>query len=879
MEKLEVRSLSFAYPGSKSTLEDISFSLSPGDFMLLCGSSGCGKSTLLRCLKPTIAPRGKRSGEILYDGRPTDSLDPRESASELGFVGQSPEAQLVTDKVWHELAFGLESLGIDSEEIRRRTAETASFFGMKDRYHQSTVELSGGQKQQLVLASIMAMRPGLLILDEPTAQLDPIAASELIACLGRINRELGTTIILTEHRPEDSFAYANKLAVMENGRLIAFDKPELVGKELLRQGSRTFSAMPAAMRVWAGVGFGECPTTVNSGRSWLADFSSTHPLKPIDRKVGAKQASDKALDNEKSSDNESVANARKNDILLKADELWFTYERGSPYIVKGFSTELRRGELHALLGSNGAGKTTVLRLLAGLEKPIRGELERNGRLGFLPQDPKLLLLESSVRAELKSVISKNSKGRSDSSGSDEARLEEMIDLCRLGELLDRHPYELSGGEQQRVALAKVLLTRPDILLLDEPTKGLDAAFRTTLADILGELKKDAAILIVSHDVEFCASYADKCGLLFDGAIVSSGTPHEFFGSMTYYATPARRIARGFSDAVTVDELIIACGGEAQRSLEPEISALPPNSVSEPKLSIPKWRRAAALIPSAAAIIAFVLALKQTDFSRPDRLDTSGLIYSAVFVVSLALIAMLLGTKGGAVSVEPKKRSKRSMLLSAALILLMLPTIALGSVINVERSYYITAILLMLECIAAFFVSFEGRKPSAREVTVIAVLCALGVAGRAAFFMLPQFKPVLALTIIVGAAFGGESGFLVGAMTMLTSNLLFSQGPWTPWQMLAMGLCGFFAGILFSRRRPTRLGLCIFGALEAVIVYGGIMNLSSALTAQTAPTQQTILAYYLTGFPMDLVHAAATALFIYLAAPSMLEKLERVKKKL
>lgn len=858
MEKLEVRSLSFAYPSSDNAIEDISFSLRPGDFMLLCGSSGCGKSTLLRCLEPSLRQGGRLTGEIFYDGRPICELSAYELAAELGFVGQDPEAQIVTDKVWHELAFGLESLGLDSETIRRRTAETASFFGMKDRYYQSTSELSGGQKQQLVLASIMAMRPGLLILDEPTAQLDPIAASELISCLGRINRELGTTILLTEHRPEDSFTYATKLAVMENGRLIALGSPKTVGKELLMKDSRSFSAMPAAMRVWAGIGVGDCPTTVNEGRVWLSEFSKTHELKKL-----------------RSTDpHRTVSLTADDEPLLRADELWFSYERSSPYTVKGFSLELKKHKLYALLGSNGAGKTTALRLLAGLEKPTRGSIERKGRIGFLPQAPKLLLLEESVRAELDEIP--NNDGSSISKSDETAR---MISLCRLEGLLERHPYELSGGEQQRVALAKVLLTSPDILLLDEPTKGLDAAFRGVLAEILSELKaRGTAILIVSHDVEFCADYADECGLLFDGAIVSSGSPHEFFGSMTYYATPARRIARGFSDAVTVNELIEVCGGKPTKPKEHEPSSYqaptPPDAV---KKSIPKWRRAAALLPAAAAVSSFIMALKQTDISRPDSLDTSGLGYSAVFILSLGLIALLLHTKPTELPFKPRKRSKRSSLISAVLFALMPPTLFIGLLLKLERGYYITAMLLLFECIAAFFVSFEGRKPSAREITLIAVLCALGVAGRAAFFMLPQFKPVLALTIIVGAAFGTESGFLVGAMTMLVSNILFSQGPWTPWQMLAMGLCGAFAGLLFSRRRPTRLGLCIFGALEAVIVYGGLMNLSSALIWQTSPEPSTILAYYLTGFPMDLVHAAATALFLYLAAPSMLKKLERIKK--
>ena len=231
MEKLEIKNLSFSY-GEIKALDNITFSVSQGDFLLLCGKSGCGKSTLLRQLKPALAPIGAKSGGIFWDGRPIESLDERAQASLIAFVMQSPDDQIVADKVWHELAFGLESLGFDNAEIRRRVAEMASFFGIKDWYHKNVSELSGGQKQLLCLASAMTMRPELLILDEPTSQLDPIAASELISTLGRINRELGTTVILSEHRPEDSFAYANKAAVMDSGRIIALGTPSEVGSEL-----------------------------------------------------------------------------------------------------------------------------------------------------------------------------------------------------------------------------------------------------------------------------------------------------------------------------------------------------------------------------------------------------------------------------------------------------------------------------------------------------------------------------------------------------------------------------------------------------------------------------------------------------------------------
>lgn len=845
MEKLEIKNLSFSY-GEIKVLDNITFSVSQGDFLLLCGKSGCGKSTLLRQLKPALAPVGAKSGGIFWDGRPIESLDERAQASLIAFVMQSPDDQIVADKVWHELAFGLESLGFDNAEIRRRVAEMASFFGIKDWYHRNVSELSGGQKQLLCLASAMTMRPELLILDEPTSQLDPIAASELISTLGRINRELGTTVILSEHRPEDSFAYANKAAVMDSGRIIAFGTPSEVGSELREKKSAAFFAMPAAMRVYAGVGYGECPVTVRDGRRWLTGFAASHEVK-------------------------AHAPVRKpcmtGETLLSADEIWFRYDKSLPDTVKGLSLEVKRGEIFALLGSNGSGKTTTLRLLAGLEKPHRGEITRRGRIGMLPQDPKLLLMKGTVREEIGAAANPDNPDPDGAKNlqSDDLNLTRLTALCRLDNLLDRHPYSLSGGEQQRVALAKVLAAKPDILLLDEPTKGLDASFRLTLASILEKLRDSGtAILIVSHDTEFCAAYADRCGLFFDGAIVSEGTPREFFGGMSYYTTPTSRIARGICDAVTPDGLIIACGGKPLLPEQESISVSSAPKAAE-KQKLPLWRRLTAGFGGIAAVASIILALVKTDLSelRPGNLSFSELKLSIAFIVSLTVVALALGVgkKDSEPVGESRKLSKQTVF-SMLIILILIPaTVILGLKLP-GRAYYLTSLLVLLELMLPFFIGFEKRKPTAREVARTASLCALGVAGRAAFFMLPQFKPVLALTIISGVNYGCETGFLVGAVTMLTSNILFSQGPWTPWQMFAMGLCGALTGLIF-RRRPNRVGLCIYGGIAAVGIYGLIMNLSSAVIWQSEPSLQTILVYLIAGFPMDCVHAAATVLFLWI----------------
>ena len=368
MELFAIKHLNFVYPEqAKNAISDFSLSVRPGEFLVVCGPSGCGKSTLLRQLKTVLAPHGRRSGQILFDGKNLDELSQREQAEKIGFVQQSPENQIVTDKVWHELAFGLESLGYDTPTIRCRVAEMASFFGIQTWFYKPVTELSGGQKQLLNLASVMVLQPKVLILDEPTSQLDPIAASDFLATLGKINRELGTTIILTEHRLEEAFSFASRVAVMDGGRLLCSGTPAEVGAELKSSGNAMFLAMPAAMRIWAATDSkAVCPISVCDGRNWLLEYAKTHELKPIPE------------ENKNAPDTETVVSAR---------EIWFKYDKDLPDVVKGLSLELHKGEFLALLGGNGTGKTTTLKLLASLKKPYRGELNITGSVGMLPQNP------------------------------------------------------------------------------------------------------------------------------------------------------------------------------------------------------------------------------------------------------------------------------------------------------------------------------------------------------------------------------------------------------------------------------------------------------------------------------------------------------------
>ncbi len=875
MESYSFKNVDFTYPeGEKKALRDISFAIEQGEFVILCGPSGCGKSTLLRHLKPSLTPHGVFSGEIRYRGTLLSELSPREQAQQIGFVLQSPENQVVTDKVWHELAFGLESLGYDTPTIRRRVAEIAAFFGIENWFYKEVTQLSGGQKQLLSLASVMAMQPGVLVLDEPTAQLDPIAAADFLALLGKINRELGTTIILTEHRLEDAFPFATRVMVMNDGAILCDDKPETVGLQLKDKGSGMFLAMPTAMRVWAAVETKlNCPITVRDGSHFLSQRVQEQALLPL-----AKQNPPDYPE----------------EVTLECEDLWFRYEKDSPDVLKGLSLKLRKGEFYGILGGNGAGKSTALKVISGLKAAYRGDVRLQGKLGHLPQNPQTLFVKRTVREDLYEVF----RGEKIPKEEQDAIVANITQLCSLREFLDRHPYDISGGEQQRTALAKVLLTQPDILLLDEPTKGFDAEFKVTFAQILRQLvAQGVTILMVSHDVAFCAEYAHRCGLFFDGNIVAEGTPREFFSGNSFYTTPANRMARHLvPQAVTVSDIIGCCGGKPIAEPEmPEITDLPApkeTAVNFKPKPLPIWRKLLAGVSLLIALLVFFYATSITDLSSligKDGISAEGenqLLLYLVLIGALGVFISAIGRRSApsAMLQTPAKKRKLSKrtLVATALILLCIPLTIFASVMYLGNSYYnVTALLVLMECIVPFFLVFESRKPKARELVIIAVLCAIGVAGRAAFFMLPQFKPVLALVIIAGVAFGGETGFLVGAVTMMASNVVFSQGPWMPWQMFSMGIVGFLAGVLFRKGllRRSRGSLATFGAFAAVVIYGGIMNPASALMYNAQSVNwKMLMAYYVSGLPMDLIHAAATVIFLLIAGEPMLEKLERIKVK-
>lgn len=542
MEILSIKDLTFSYPNKENfALQNVNLSINSGDFVVVCGQSGSGKTTLLRMLKKEIVPHGEKQGAVYYKGEDVEKLDDKISAQKIGFVFQKPDQQIVTDKVWHELAFGLESLGYDSDYIRLRVGEMANYFGITSLFRKKTTELSGGQKQLMNLASVMAMSPDVIILDEPTSQLDPITANDFITTLKKINDELGLTVIIIEHRLQEVFPIADKVAVMEDGKVICYDTPRNVCEKLSNHPMS--QGFPSAVRIWQKSGGKEnCPLTVKEGRNFInSNFS--------ERKLPLRN---------------TIPNTE--DIITLKD-VFFRYEKGGNDILSGTNLSIKKGEHFCILGGNGSGKTTTLKILAGLLKPYRGKviIDNNkmtkkttadfNRLGvaMLPQNPESVFLKSRVIDDYTELCKIKGIEKSDY----EDKINSVSEKLGIKDLLENHPYDLSGGEIQKCALGKVLISEPKILLLDEPTKGVDAYSKLSLSQILQEIKSDGVTIItVTHDVEFASIVADRCGLFFDGEVLSSLVPQEFFSKNNFYTTASSRISRDkFANAVTVDDVV------------------------------------------------------------------------------------------------------------------------------------------------------------------------------------------------------------------------------------------------------------------------------------------------------------------------------------
>ena len=534
MAYLAVSDLTFTYHGAAApALSGCSLSVGEGEFLLIVGRSGCGKTTLLRTLKPALTPYGERTGSVALDGVSLDDLAPSDAATLIGFVGQDPERQTVCDTVFAEIAFGLESSGVDGAVIPGRVAEAASFLGIAHLASRKLSELSGGEKQLVNLAAALALRPRLLLLDEPVARLDPPAKLRFLSAVRRINEEAGVTVILAGHDTGELFPMVDRVAMMEKGSFTTVLSP----REFVRQadGERV-PFLPTVPRIWLlSGGDGEPPLSVREGRAWLKTrgATATAPVKENDLPAGEE--------------------------LLFTSDLWFRYGRNDPDVVKNTSCSLFAGEILSVLGPNGAGKTTLLKLFAGVLRPVAGTIRFEGKKGlpkagrnaiaYLPQDPALIFAFDTVREELAETARDNPDGA--------AATERLVQRLSLGELLDKHPYDISGGEQTRLAIAKLLLLSPRVLLLDEPTAGLDPVAKTELRALLRELAAaGCGVILATHDLNFAADVSDRASAFFNATLTAPADAPRFFSGNRFYTTETVRLTHDLPHVcLTADEAV------------------------------------------------------------------------------------------------------------------------------------------------------------------------------------------------------------------------------------------------------------------------------------------------------------------------------------
>ncbi len=526
MDIFHIENLNFTYPLlEQKALQDVSFTVKKGEFLTIFGPSGCGKTTLISHLKPSLTPHGSKDGTILFNGIPIDSLDMRTEAAKIGYIFQHPDEQIVTDKVWHEIAFGLENLGKPQDYIRRSVSEMASYLDIGHLFHRNVSSLSGGEKQLLNLASVLAMHPDVIILDEPTSQLDPIHATQFLDVIAKLNRDLGITIIMIDHRLEDILPMSDRALLLEDGKIGCLSSPKDVCLHLANTKHSLLKSVPSGIQIFAEINPEHMPLTTGKARLQLEEvFCNPHP---------------QAVTFPSPNKHEDTH------IVLKAKNLSFRYQKHGADILKHLTMQIPRGSFYTILGANGAGKSTLLSLIAKVNKPYTGKLTVHGSVATLPQNPQSLFLKQTVWDDLHTVC------------QDDEKIRTLAQKTNIETIFEHHPYDISGGQMQLVALTKVLLTDPEILLLDEPTKGLDAESKLRLANILKSLiEQGVTVIVVSHDVEFCAQHAQMCAMMFDGSLISEADTRSFFSSNYVYTTSANKIARTIQpNAITVEDVL------------------------------------------------------------------------------------------------------------------------------------------------------------------------------------------------------------------------------------------------------------------------------------------------------------------------------------
>lgn len=898
----EIENLNFQYPQrEKYALKNISLNISKGDFVLLMGLSGCGKSTLLKHLKSTLMPHGNKSGVVKFNSKNINESCHIEQIQKIGYVSQNPDNQIVTDKVWHELAFSLESLGYSNDEIRIKVSEIASFFGIHNWFHKNVDELSGGQKQLLNLAAVMTTNPDVLILDEPTSQLDPVASQEFLDTLKKINNELGITIILSEQRLEDAFPLSNHIILIDDGEIILNEKNiKSIPQKIKNLNHPIFCAIPTPAKLHSYLDNDESsPITINEGQTWFYNFIKSKNSTYI-----------KTSETKENSVEENEIYDTNFDIAIELDDIYFKYEDSQNFVLKGLSAKIKKGDFFSILGGNGSGKSTTLSIITGINTAHSGKVFINGEniddipierrfknlLAFLPQNPQDLFVQKKVIDEINDVLKTLNLPKE----KEFYEFKKIIDMCKLQELLEHNPYDLSGGEQQRVALAKILLLKPKILLLDEPTKGLDGYFKTQLSNILKNLQKSGiTIIMVSHDIEFCAENSSRCAMFFDGNIITTSEPVKFFSGNRFYTTATNKIVRNlFPQCIIEDDVLKLFNIKIKNTKKIFDEFNHENFDNDNKKNNRFTQNESENIsnfkdtnPINLKYLLFGIFTALTTYFSLNKIfneEPYNYILNAIIILE-TIITLTFSFPCGEIEIpcdliqenHNKRNLQKRTILASIMILLIIPlTIYFGIFYLNDRKYMLISLLMILEILIPFILIFENKKPQAKEFVIIAVLVAIAVASRSAFFMLQNFKPLMAIVIISGVCLGGEVGFLVGATSMLISNIFMGQGPWTPWQMLTAGIIGFLSGVLFKKGllRKKRNSLCIFGFVFVFIIHFLIMNFASVAMWYPNPTKDIFIAYYIKGLPFDLIYATATSIFLWFFSKPMIEKLERIKTK-
>ncbi|QGU95720.1 ATP-binding cassette domain-containing protein [Clostridium bovifaecis] len=534
MSYITIKNLNYYYPDSESeALKDINLRIEKGEVILLLGESGSGKSTLGKCISGAIPNfyGGEISGDILIEGKRLKDIEHNERSKEITMVFQDPERQLMMNKVHREVAFGLENTGVQERKIKRRVFEAIQFSNILDLAYKDINTLSGGQKQRVAIASAISYLPKCIILDEPTSQLDPTSSEEIISLIKKINEELGVTIIVIEQRLDKWFDAADKIFLMKEGKGVFFGgKSEMYAKE--DEYINTF--LPSYLRLCKLLKIDEMPNSFKKVREVLQNF------KYINKTL--------------------ISHSLNDAIRIKIKDLGYSY--GKEGALKGINLEIKEGDFISLLGPNGAGKSTLLKSIMGLVK-YKGSIELEGKevkkqklrsiaqiIGYVSQNPNDYISKDTVYEEIKFTL--------DNYGiKDEIRIEEILKLLDIYKVKDKNPRDISGGERQRVAIASILILKPKVLLLDEPTRGIDAKTKECLGETLRELNRNGTtIIIVTHDVEFAAEYSNKFFLMFNGEIAAEGSKEDVLSEGIYYTTSINKLVRDKSGNIfTLKDLI------------------------------------------------------------------------------------------------------------------------------------------------------------------------------------------------------------------------------------------------------------------------------------------------------------------------------------